>query len=256
MRSFRSGLSAVLPASILSLAVTAPAAAQPQNFPQRDAAGRTTVTESTTTQQQQRITAGTKAGDASLQLNLGWELADTDEGVRVEKIEENSAAAKAHLEEGDVIVKINDENVRTLDRVHAVLESVQQDDDDVNITVQRDGEELSYLLPLEGVDVVQTQRTTRSEQSLTEMLQLIQQQLQAQQATLDAILVEMQSQQGRPLNVQSTTSTNVPPAAGYSGDIIAPLGGGTGGVTPIQPQAPGNTGAPNSRPVSPTPPQN
>lgn len=253
MSPFRTSLSALLPASILTLAVTAPADAQSQNSPQRDAAGRNTVTESITTQERERLTADAHAGDAaSLQLNLGWELADTDEGVRVEKIEANSAAAKAHLEEGDVIVKINDENVLTLDRVQAVLENVQQDDD-VNITVRRDGEELSYLLPLEEVAVVQTRRTTRSEQNLTEMLQLIQQQLQAQQATLDAILLEMQSRQSQPLNVRSTTSTNVPPAAGYAGDIIAPLGAGTGGTTPSQPQAPGDTGSPNPRPDSPAP---
>lgn len=255
MHAFPTVSSSLMRAAILTgwLAVDAPAQAQRAETRQADAAQADVVTE-------ERVTTETRRSRSdSLQLDLGWELADTDEGVRVEEIEENSAAAKAHLEEGDVIVKIDDENVRTLDRVHALLEEVQQGDQDVNITVQRDGEELSYLLPLEGVGVVQTQRTTRSEQNLTQMLQLIQQQLQAQQATLDAILAEMQTRQGQPVTNVRSTQTNVPPAGNYSGDIVAPLGGGTGAVgvpaTPVQPGTPGSTATPNTTAPGGTPPR-
>ena len=233
MRPLSIGSMMLLPVALLAGWMTAapPVGAQGPNPRPTDPGRSDIVTE-------EQITTTDASLSDLLQLNLGWKLVDTDNGIRVEKIEKNSAAARASLQEGDVIVKINDENVRTLDRVHVLLEEVQQDDE-VNITVLRDGEVLSYLLPLEGVDVVQIQRTGRSEQNITQMLQLIQQQLQAQQATLDAILAEMQTRQGQPaVNVRST-QTNVPPAGNYTGDVVVPLGGGTGAVTtPVTPTQP------------------
>jgi C-terminal processing protease CtpA/Prc len=174
-------------------------------------------------------------------LDLGWELADTDDGVRVEKIEENSPAAKSHIEEGDIIVKLNDENVRTADRLAAVLNEVNRDDE-LEIVVRRDGEELSYILPLKDVSVVENSETTRSEQNVTQLLMQIQQQLRQQQATLDALLAEIRTQRGQDVNVNADVGTT---RRDFTGDIVAPLGTGV----PAQ-DVPPNQNTPGS-PVTP-----
>jgi membrane-associated protease RseP (regulator of RpoE activity) len=190
-------------------------------------------------------------------LNLGWELADTDDGVRVEKIEENSPAAKSHIEEGDIIIKLNEENVRTAERLAAVLNEVDRDDE-LEIVVRRDGKELSYILPLKEVSVVENTETTRSEQNVTQLLMQIQQQLRQQQATLDALLAEMRSMRGQDVSGQDV---NVNADVGrtrreFTGDIVAPLGTGFPAQdVPAGQNTPGNPVTPlnNNTPGSPAP---
>lgn len=167
-------------------------------------------------------TRTTTTREKEVSLDLGWELADTDEGVRVEKIEENSPAAKSHIEEGDIIVKIGEENIRTAERVIAVVDGADRDDD-LEIVVRRDGEELSYILPLKEVNVVERTETTRSEQNVTELLLQIQQQLQQQQATLNALLAEIRGQRGNSVDVDAEIETE---PRDYTGDVVAPLGVG------------------------------
>lgn len=183
---------------------------------------------------------------SSVQLDLGWELADTEDGPRIEKIKENSAVAKAHLEEGDIVVEVGDEQIRNVDRIHSVLNDVQ--DDEVNVTVKRDGEELSYLVSLKGVSTVERGQGSQTEQNLSRQLQIIQQQLQQQQATLDALLVEIQSLRGQ-TNVNVRTN-ETRPTREYTGDVVAPLG-----VAPGNNTAPGNTTTPGAQPTPNQPQQ-
>jgi hypothetical protein len=132
-------------------------------------------------------------------VEIGWELATTTEGVRVERIQENSPAAEAHLEEGDVIRKVAGENVLTPTRVFDILNKLRPGSK-VELTVWRAGEELSYVLTLpdEHKRVLDDPRTEPvaprahidARSDLTQILQAIYQQEQVNAQLLQALLAE------------------------------------------------------------------
>lgn len=167
--------------------------------------------------------------------SIGWEIAAVDGGVRIERITKNSPAAEAHLEEKDIITKIAGENVLSPERVSEVIAKVARDGEArTEVTVLREGEELSYLLPLEPVARVTgtTTTTTRTSQAdLVQMIQQLQMESQQQRAMLEMLLSEVQT-----LRTQLGVAPNprvgaVAPAAGtttVTGDIVAPAG--TAGV--------------------------
>jgi hypothetical protein len=184
----------------------------------------------------------TRTADESKALfeRLGWELAGTDGGVRIERISQNSAAAEAHLEEKDVIVKVGGENVASADRIAAILTELRKSGDTkTDVVILRDGEELSYLLSLDKLDQparVQSSRTTvqSSEQDLFAMIQQLQLESQQQQALLQSLLTEVQSlrtQLGLPANARVNPAA--PTGTQFTGDVVVPLG--TGGVAPNNP---------------------
>lgn len=75
-------------------------------------------------------------GNASMGLLLGEA---TDEGVTVEGTVKNSGAEAAGLESGDIIIKIEDETVRSADEIKAILKD-KKAGDEVEITYLRAGE--------------------------------------------------------------------------------------------------------------------
>ncbi|REJ88476.1 MAG: PDZ domain-containing protein [Planctomycetota bacterium] len=81
------------------------------------------------------------------EVNLGWELATVKEGVRVERLEAGGPAAKGHLEEGDIIKNVGGENVLTPQAVYRVLNQMDAESQ-VEVTVEREGEEIAYLVTL------------------------------------------------------------------------------------------------------------
>jgi hypothetical protein len=132
-------------------------------------------------------------------VEIGWELATTTDGVRVERILENSPAAEAHLEEGDVIRKVAGENVLTPTRVFDILNKLRPGSK-VELTVWRAGEELSYVLTLpdEHKRVLDDPRTEPvaprvnidARSDLTQILHALYQQEQANAQLLQALLAE------------------------------------------------------------------
>lgn len=81
------------------------------------------------------------------EVNLGWELETTEEGVRIARLEAGSPAAKANLETGDIIIRVAGENVLTRDAVFSAFSQIAAESQ-VEVTVEREGEEISYLLKL------------------------------------------------------------------------------------------------------------
>jgi hypothetical protein len=81
------------------------------------------------------------------EVNLGWELETTEEGVRIERLEAGSPAAKANLQTGDIIVRVAGGNVLTPDAVFSAFSQIEAESQ-VEVTVQREGEEISYLVKL------------------------------------------------------------------------------------------------------------
>jgi serine protease Do len=71
---------------------------------------------------------------------LGVTTEKSGDGVEVQSITKESAAAKAGLKEGDVITKINDQKIETPDQLSAAIKK-QKPGDKVNITYLRDKKE-------------------------------------------------------------------------------------------------------------------
>lgn len=197
-----------------------------------------------------------RSSDANKALfeRLGWELAATDGGVRIERITKNSVAADAHLEEKDVIMKVGGENVSSADRIAAILAELHKSGETkTDVVVLRDGEELSYLLTLDKLDSSATVRSSSttvrgSDQDLVAMIQQLQLESQQQQALLQSLLMEVQSlrtQLGLPANARVNPA--VPTGTQFTGDVVVPLG--TGGVVPSN-----QTGAPANTPRVPAVP--
>lgn len=71
---------------------------------------------------------------------LGVMTEGTTEGARVERVTENSAAAKAGLKPGDVITKVNDKKVFDHEQLSEAIEDFKPEEK-VSITYKRDGKE-------------------------------------------------------------------------------------------------------------------
>lgn len=71
---------------------------------------------------------------------LGVMTSGSSQGARVEKVTENSAAAKAGLKEGDVITKVNDKGVFDHEQLSEAISGMKPDEK-VTITYKRDGRE-------------------------------------------------------------------------------------------------------------------
>lgn len=71
---------------------------------------------------------------------LGIAMQDSDQGVRITQVMDNSAAMDAGLQQGDVLVRINDQSVNGWQQVQQRIGTMQAGDN-VQLTVLRDGEE-------------------------------------------------------------------------------------------------------------------
>ena len=86
-------------------------------------------------------------GDAPEALIIGIKGADTDHGVNVESVAENSPAEKAGVKQGDLILKVDGNTVKTVDEINKIRDSHKKGDTIV-FTVYRDGEMLKIDIEL------------------------------------------------------------------------------------------------------------
>ncbi|MDO4813641.1 MAG: trypsin-like peptidase domain-containing protein [Gemella sp.] len=82
----------------------------------------------------------------SVKAELNYDV--SKQGAIIRAVEKDSAAAKANLKEKDIIVKVNDIDVKTVAEVRKYLFEKTKVGDSVNITYYRDGKEQSAQLVL------------------------------------------------------------------------------------------------------------
>ena len=70
---------------------------------------------------------------------LGVTLEQTDDGILIDSVAEESPAAEAGLQAGDMLTAINDESVETGDEAATII-SAMEPGDSVTISIMRDGE--------------------------------------------------------------------------------------------------------------------
>ncbi len=90
------------------------------------------------------VTIRTMDGTLAKEKNVEF-----SKGVWVENVGENSAADKAGIEPGDIILKVNDVMVNTSPRLQEIIAS-KRPGDTVKITVKRDGKEKIFKVVLEN----------------------------------------------------------------------------------------------------------
>ncbi|QCW99494.1 Do family serine endopeptidase [Aggregatimonas sangjinii] len=90
------------------------------------------------------VTIRTMDGTLAQEKNV-----DFSKGVWVENVGENSAADKAGIEAGDIIIKVNDVLVNTSPRLQEIIAS-KRPGDKVNVAVKRNGKEKSFDVVLEN----------------------------------------------------------------------------------------------------------
>ncbi|NNE75680.1 MAG: Do family serine endopeptidase [Pricia sp.] len=76
---------------------------------------------------------------------------DFNTGVWVEQVGENSAADKAEIKAGDIIIKVNEVLVNTSPRLQEVIAS-KRPGDKVSVSVKRDGKEKTFDVVLENAE--------------------------------------------------------------------------------------------------------
>jgi S1-C subfamily serine protease len=76
---------------------------------------------------------------------------DFTKGVWIEQVGENSAADKAGIESGDIILEVNGEETATSPRLQEIIAS-KRPGDAVNLLVNRDGKEKEFKVILENVN--------------------------------------------------------------------------------------------------------
>ncbi len=86
-------------------------------------------------------------GDTTETLIIGIKGADTDHGVNVESVAEDSPAEKAGVKQGDLILKVDGNTVKTVDEINRIRDSHKKGDTIV-FTVYRDGEMLKIDIEL------------------------------------------------------------------------------------------------------------
>lgn len=176
--------------------------------------------------------ASERSGPRASPKEIGWKLSATDEGVRIERIQTNSVAAKASLQEGDLILRVGGENIRRPDRIEAILRDLK-DEPNVEIVVLRDGEELSYLLPLaELEESVPQPPQARSRQGvpsdLAEQVRQLQEEVAQHRILLNSLAAEVRALRNR-LGVPAEVETEQE----FEADVVAPLPGDVDGRRPI-----------------------
>ena len=80
------------------------------------------------------------------------------DGALVGEIGDGSAAEDAGLESGDVITRVDDQEITSADSLIATIRSYRPGDE-VTVTFQRDGERASTRLRLEGPPLVSSGQT-------------------------------------------------------------------------------------------------
>lgn len=90
------------------------------------------------------VTIRTMDGNLAKEKNI-----DFAKGVWVENVGEDSAAEKAGIEPGDIIIKVNDILVNTSPRLQELIAS-KRPGDKVEVTVKRDGKEKLFYVVLEN----------------------------------------------------------------------------------------------------------
>lgn len=101
--------------------------------------------------------------------DLNAEIADKEgiklnEGVFVADFAAQSAAEKAGIKKGDVIVKVDNEDVKSVPQLQEYI-SRKRPGDEVNVTVNRNGNEKMFVVKLKGLDVESTVATKPKDQS-------------------------------------------------------------------------------------------
>jgi putative serine protease PepD len=88
-----------------------------------------------------------RAGETPTHARLGIEVGNGEGGAVVRTIEDGSAAAQAGLEEGDVIIRVDDHAIDSSGSLVATVRSYRPDDE-VTITYLRDGDQQTTDLQL------------------------------------------------------------------------------------------------------------
>jgi len=86
-------------------------------------------------------------GDAPERLIIGIRGTDTEHGVTVEAVIENTPAEKAGIKRGDLILKVDGKTVKKIEEINEIRDSHKKGDTIV-LTVYRDGESLKIDIEL------------------------------------------------------------------------------------------------------------
>ena len=105
------------------------------------------------------ITGGTMTEEMAAQYRYS-----ADEGVFVYSVEEGSAAQKAGLKMGDVILKVDDNEIETMEDLTAVKKKYAAGDT-VTLTIYREGQEITVELTWDAVPADQQTETEEQTQN-------------------------------------------------------------------------------------------
>ncbi len=86
-------------------------------------------------------------GDAPEKLIIGIKGTDTEHGVTVEAVIENTPAEKAGIKKGDLILKVDGKTVKKIEEINEIRDSHKKGDTIV-LTVYRDGESIKIDIEL------------------------------------------------------------------------------------------------------------
>lgn len=86
-------------------------------------------------------------GNAPERLIIGITGTDTAHGVTVDAVVENTPAEKAGIKRGDLILKVDDKAVKTIDEINRIRDSHKKGDT-ITLTIYRDGESIKIDVEL------------------------------------------------------------------------------------------------------------
>lgn len=87
-------------------------------------------------------------GYSKPRVRMGVELTDVDEGIRIDRVVENSAASQGGLQRGDVIVAINKEPLADYNALRDILAD-KEEGDRIKVRYIRDGKKKNAVLVLQ-----------------------------------------------------------------------------------------------------------